>query len=69
MKNYYSLLQIAHLINQLTEKLIKVKQAIKQAGEIPMITIVENMIADMKKELIKKTEILKLLHQNKQLRY
>jgi hypothetical protein len=69
MKNYYSLLQIAHLINQLTEKLIKVKQAIKQAGEIPMITIVENMIADMKKELIEKTEILHLLDQNKQLRY
>jgi len=69
MKNYYNLLQIAHLINQLTEKLIKVKQAIKQAGKIPMITIVENMIADMKKDLIKKTEILQLLHQNKQLRY
>lgn len=69
MKNYYSLLQIAHLINQLTEKLIKVKQAIKLAGEIPMITIVENMIADMKKELIEKTEILHLLNQNKQLRY
>jgi hypothetical protein len=69
MKNYYNLLQIAHLINQLTEKLIKMKQAIKQAGEIPMITILEDMFADMKKNIIEKTEILHLLDQNKQLRY
>ena len=60
MKNYYNLLQIAHLINQLSEKLIKMKQAIKKAGEFPMVAILEDMFADMKKNIIEKTEILHL---------
>lgn len=68
MKNYYELLQIAHMINQLTEKLIKVKQAIKQSGRT-LKSIVEDMVAEMKKHIIPITEILVLLNQNKQLRY
>jgi hypothetical protein len=32
MQNYYQLLQIAHLIVQLTEKLKKIKKAIVQSG-------------------------------------
>ncbi len=68
MKNYYELLQIAHMINQLTEKLIKVKQAIKQSGRT-LKSIVEDMVAEMKKHIIPIREILLLLNQNKQLRY
>lgn len=68
MKNYYELLQIAHMINQLTEKLIKVKKAIKQSGRT-LKSIVEDMVAEMKKHIIPITEILLLLNQNKQLRY
>ena len=68
MKNYYELLQIAHMINQLTEKLIKVKQAIKQSGRT-LKSIVEDMVSEMKKHIIPIREILLLLNQNKQLRY
>lgn len=68
MKNYYELLQIAHMINQLTEKLIKVKQAIKQSGRT-LKSIVEDMVAEMKKHIITIREILLILNQNKQLRY
>jgi len=68
MKNYYELLQIAHMINQLTEKLITVKKAIKQSGRT-LKSIVEDMVAEMKKHIISIPEILLLLKQNKQLRY
>ncbi len=56
------------MINQLTEKLIKVKKAIKQAGST-LKSIVEDMVAVMKKQIIAESEILLLLNQNKQLRY
>jgi len=68
MKNYYELLQIAHMINQLTGKLSKVREAIEQTGHT-IKSIVEDMMATMKKEIIEEGEILLMLRQNKQLRY
>jgi hypothetical protein len=68
MKNYYELLQMAHMINQLTEKLIKIKEAMKQAGHT-LKSIVEDMISAMKKQIIEGREIQQALEKNKQLRY
>lgn len=68
MKNYYELLQIAHMINQLTEQLNKVKAAIKQAGHT-IKSITEDVISAMKKQAIEADEIQQTLRQNKQLRY
>ena len=68
MQNYYQLLQIAHLINQLTEKLQKVKQAIIQAGAT-LKSIIEDTVAALKKEVIEEVEIEEMLQRTKQLRY
>jgi hypothetical protein len=68
MKNYYELLQIAHLINQLVEKLIKVKQAVKKANTT-IIAISEDIVATMRKEIIGESELTELLGQSRQLRY
>jgi len=68
MQNYYQLLQIAHLINQLTEKLQKVQQDIKQA-EITLKTVYEEVMATMKKVLISDKELQRALQNCKQLRY
>ena len=48
------LLQIALTINQLTEKLIKVKQANKQGGSI-LKSILDVMVVEMNKHIILKT--------------
>jgi hypothetical protein len=68
MQNYYQLLQIAHLINQLTEKLQKVKQAIAQAGAT-LKSIIEDTVAALKKEVIEEVEIEEMMQRTKQLRY
>jgi len=68
MKNYYELLQIAHMINQLVEKLIKVKQAVVQANST-IIAIAEDIVGTMRKEIIEVSEIILLLNQTRQLRY
>jgi len=68
MQNYYQLLQIAHLINQLTEKLKKVKQALKQSGRT-IKSLWEDMVAAMLKQTITMTEIEQIIENEKQLRY
>jgi hypothetical protein len=68
MQNYYQLLQIGHLINQLTEKLQKVKKAMIQAGTT-LKSIIEDAVAVLKKGMLEKVEIEEMLQQNKQLRY
>lgn len=68
MKNYYELLQIAHLINQLVEKLIKVKEAVKKA-DTTIIAVSDDIVATMRKEIIGDSELNALLDQFRQLRY
>ena len=68
MKNYYLLMQIAHMIAQLVEKLLVAQQGLKQANRT-IRAWVADVLAIMKKE----TLTLRLIHQyyleNKQLRY
>jgi len=68
MRNYYELLQIAHLINQLTEKLQKVRDAVKSAGTT-IKAVVEDMISAMQKENISHDEIQEAMLLTVQLRY
>lgn len=68
MQNYYQLLQIAHLINQLTEKLRKIKEALKNSG-LTLKTLWEDLMACMKKELILPQEAWQTFDQTRQLRY
>jgi hypothetical protein len=68
MQNYYQLLQIAHLINQLAEKLKKVKQTLKQSGRT-IKSLWEDMVASMLKQTITMTEIQQIIENEKQLRY
>ncbi len=51
MQNYYQLLQIAHLINQLTEKLQNVALSLKQTGR-SIKSIWEDALASMLKETL-----------------
>ncbi len=68
MQNYYQLLQIGHLINQLTEKLQKVKLQIKESGRT-IKSIWEDAIASMLKESICSQEAMAVFTTMKQLRY
>jgi hypothetical protein len=68
MKNYYQLLQIAHLINQLTEKLTKTKDLLTKS-KITWKALWEDIIATMKKEQIQISEIETATENQKQLRY
>lgn len=51
MQNYYQLLQIAHIINQLAEKLQKVTEGLKKAGRT-IKSIWEDAVASMLKEAL-----------------
>jgi hypothetical protein len=68
MQNYYQLLQIAHLINQLTEKLQKVKQAIGQAGTT-LKALWEDIMASMQKEVFCPGQLAEEIDKCSQLRY
>jgi len=68
MRNYYQLLQLAHLINQLTEKLLTVKQAIQEA-KLTIKALWEDITAAMQKECVQENEVISMLEQTKQLRY
>ena len=68
MQNYYQLLQIAHLINQLTEKLRQVKNALAQAGTT-LKAVFEDVMATMRKELLCEIGLQLELQNCKQLRY
>lgn len=68
MQNYYQLLQIAHLINQLTEKLNSTKAGITESGRT-IKSLYEDMISSMLKEVLTIDEINNALNNTKQLRY
>ncbi len=68
MQNYYQLLQIGHLFNQLTEKLESVKAKIKTA-QLTIKALFEDTAAAMKKEVIEHQTVLDQLESTKQLRY
>lgn len=68
MMNYYQLLQIAHLINQLVEKLQKIKAALSDSRRTVM-SIWEDSVSSMTKQGFRKEEIEDIFNQLKQLRY
>lgn len=68
MKNYYQLLQIAHMISQLVEKLAHTKKILGESG-MTILAAVEDMAATMLKEKIKHNELQLQLETTKQLRY
>ena len=68
MKNYYQLLQIAHLINQLTEKLLMMKKMIEESG-FTIKAVIEDMLSSMIRLTIDTKDISALLEQTIQLRY
>jgi len=68
MQNYYHLLQIAHMIMQLVEKLKHIKQQLKSTG-MTIVAMVEDMVSTMTKECITQEEFMKEFNQTKQLRY
>lgn len=68
MKNYYQLLQIAHLINQLTEKLLVMKKMIEESG-FTIKAAIEEMISSMIRLIIESEEVSEVMEQTKQLRY
>lgn len=68
MQNYYHLLQIAHMIMQLIEKLERIKQQLKAAG-MTILATVDDMVSSMTKECITQDELVKEFNQTKQLRY
>lgn len=67
-KNYYELLQIAHLINQLVEKLQHVKDCL-QACKVTMVALWEDLMACMRNQAIENYELGQVLEEYKQLRY
>lgn len=68
MKNYYQLMQIAHMLSQLAEKLQGFVQLLKQKGRT-LMALVEDATATLKKETLSLKEVLQHYHKHKQLRY
>lgn len=68
MQNYYHLLQIAHMIMQLVEKLKHIKQHLKTT-DMTLQAAVADMVSTMIKEFITQEEFMKEFNQTKQLRY
>ena len=67
-KNYYELLQIGHLINQLVEKLKRIKDQQFESKQT-LSAITADMICCMRKETIEDDELADLMEEYKQLRY
>jgi hypothetical protein len=67
-KNYYELLQIAHLINQLAEKLQYIKDHLQEC-KLTLTALWEDMMACMRNQIIENQELERVLEQYKQLRY
>lgn len=67
-KNYYELLQIAHLVNQLVEKLLHIKEQLDDC-KVTLIALWEDMMACMRNQPIDNHELKKILEEYKQLRY
>lgn len=68
MQNYYTLLQIAHMIIQLVERLKQIKLMLTES-EVTMITATEDMASTMIKNHITEESINKQIKQTMQLRY
>jgi len=68
MQNYYQLLQVAHLINQLVEKLQNIVTELKQAGRT-IKSIWEDAVASMLKETLHFQKVHTHDSDNVQLRY
>lgn len=68
MQNYYQLLQIAHLIVQLTEKLKKVKEGLANSGRT-IRSVWEDIIATMLKNTFTVEDLIASINNVKQLRY
>ncbi len=66
MNNYYQCLQIAHIINQLTEKSTTTLLMLKENS---METITENMIAYLQLKSVTSKELKQVLQSNPQFRY
>ena len=67
-KNYYELLQIAHLINQLVEKLQHIKDDLQEC-KITLKALWEDIIACMRNQTIDMEQLAQVLDEYKQLRY
>ncbi len=67
-KNYYELLQIAHLINQLAEKLQHIKDHLLEC-KLTLAALWEDMMACMRNQTIEESELIRALEEYKQLRY
>ena len=67
-KNYYELLQIAHLINQLVEKLQHIKDQLQEC-KVTLTAIWEDIMACMRNQTIENQELEQALDEYKQLRY
>jgi hypothetical protein len=68
MQNYYQLLQIAHLIVQLTERLKAVQEGLKLSDRTA-ISLWTDLWATMLKEKIETGEVCEIVENTKQLRY
>ena len=67
-KNYYELLQIGHLINQLVEKLLRIKDDLQEC-KITLKALWEDIIACMRNQTIDIEQLTQMLDEYKQLRY
>ena len=67
-KNYYELLQIAHLINQLVKKLQHVQNHL-QDSKITLTALWEDIMACMRNQVIEIQQLEQELEEYKQLRY
>jgi len=68
MQNYYQLLQIAHLIVQLTERLKSVQEGMKLSDRTA-ISLWTDLWATMLKEKIETQKVYEIVENTKQLRY
>ena len=67
-KNYYELLQIAHLINQLVEKLQHVQKHLQDC-KVTLIALWEDIMACFRNQTIDNQDIAQVTEEYKQLRY
>jgi len=67
-KNYYELLQIAHIINQLVQKLQHIKDQLQEC-KVTLTALWEDIMACMRNQTIDNQELEQVLDEYKQLRY
>lgn len=68
MKNFYQLLQIAHIMIQLVQKLKRIAKMLEESG-MTLKAAMEDLFATMVKQIIEKQCVDQELEQTKQLRY